>query len=47
MVCSVLPMWLDAQIGHQDKSAEKGQRTTILISVPVSDRLVYFTTTDV
>lgn len=39
-------MWLDAQIGHQDKSAEKGQKTAILIEVPVSGRLGYLTTTD-
>ena len=39
-------MWLDAQIGHQDKSAEKGQKTVILIEVPVSGRLGYLTTID-
>ena len=39
-------MWLDAQIGHQDKPAEKGQKTAILIEVPVSGRLGYLTTTD-
>lgn len=44
--CLVLPLWLDAQIGHQDKPAEKGQKTTILIEVPVSGRLGYLTTTD-
>ena len=37
-------MWLDAQIGHQDKPAEKGLKTAVLIEVPVSGRLGYLTT---
>ena len=37
---------MDAQIGHQDKPAEKGQKTTVLIEVPVSGRLGYLTTSD-
>ena len=37
---------MDAQIGHQDKPAEKGQKTTVLIEVPVSGRLGYLITAD-
>ena len=37
---------MDARIGHQDKPAEKGQKTTVLIEVPVSGRLGYLITAD-
>jgi hypothetical protein len=33
---SVLPLWLDAQIGHQDKPAEKGRK-----GPPYSSRCPY------